>query len=61
MNNKYNLNIDISLLDISDLNNNSWFTGFTDSDGHFGIKIVEAKPKSDTSKRSVSSNVSLKF
>lgn len=31
------------------------------SDGHFGIKIVESKPKSETHKRSVSENISLKF
>ena len=50
-----------SLLDTSDFKTNSWFTGFTEADGHFGIKIVESKPKSDTRKRSVSENISLKF
>lgn len=58
---KYSLEIPESLLDTSDLRNNSWFTGFTESDGHFGVKIVESKPKSETRKRSVSENISLKF
>ena len=39
--------------------NNSWFTGFTEADGHFGIKYVESKSKSDTRKRSVSENIIL--
>lgn len=59
---KYSLEIPESLLDTSDLKNNSWFTGFTDSDGYFGIRIVETcKPKSETRKRSVSENISLRF
>lgn len=37
---KYSLKITESLLDTSDLLNNSWFTGFTEADGHFGIKII---------------------
>lgn len=61
LNMKYSLNITESLLDTSDFKNNSWFTGFTEADGHFGIKIVESKPKSETRKRSVSENISLKF
>jgi len=59
LNIKYSLNITESLLDTSDFKNNSWFTGFTEADGHFGIKIVESKPKSETRKRSVSENISL--
>ena len=31
------------------------------ADGYFGVKIIEAKPKSDTRKRSVSENISLRF
>ena len=58
---KYSLNIAESLLDTSSFGDNSWFAGFTEADGHFGIKYVESKPKSDTRKRSVSENVSLKF
>lgn len=61
MNVKYFLDTPESLLDNSNLVNNSWFTGFTESDGHFGIKYVERKSKSDTRKRSVSESVSLKF
>lgn len=61
MNTKYSLDTPESLLDDSNLLNNSWFTGFTESDGHFGIKYTEKKTKSDTRKRSVSESVTLKF
>jgi len=61
MNNKYDLNISESLLDNSSFTDNSWFSGFSEADGHFGIKYVESKPKSETRKRSVSENISLKF
>jgi hypothetical protein len=63
LNLKYSLEITESLLDTSYLLNNSWFTGFTEADGHFGIKIIESKPNSFTRKRSVSSfaSISLKF
>jgi hypothetical protein len=53
---KYSLEIPESLLDTSDLRDNSWFTGFTEGDGHFGVKVVESQPKSDTRKRAVSEN-----
>lgn len=43
LNNKYNLNIKESLLDRSDLNSNSWFTGFIEADGSFGIKTTKRK------------------
>ena len=58
---KYSLDIAESLLDTSNFGDNSWFTGFVEADGHFGIKYVESKPKSETRKRSVSESVSLKF
>jgi hypothetical protein len=61
LNLKYSLRLTESLLDTSDLLKNSWFTGFTEADGHFGIKIIESKPNSETRKRSVSENISLKF
>lgn len=61
INEKYNLTIPLSKLDESDLSGNSLLTGFTDADGHFGVKMVEANPKSDTRKRSVSNSISLKF
>ena len=61
MNEKYRLKIEQSNLDYSNLASNSWFTGFSEADGHFGVKIVEAKPKSETRKRSVSANISLRF
>jgi hypothetical protein len=61
INTKYSLDTPESLLDDSNLLNNSWFTGFTESDGHFGIKYTEKKTKSDTRKRSVSESVTLKF
>ena len=58
---KYSLNITESLLDTSNFGDNSWLAGFTEADGHFGIKYVESKPKSETRKRSISESVSLKF
>ncbi len=61
INEKYNLLIPFSSLDESELTENSWFTGFTEADGYFGVKIVEAKLKSNTRKRSVSNSISLKF
>ena len=61
INQKYNLIIPFSNLEKSDFSNNSWLSGFTDADGHFGVKIVEAKPKSDTRKRSISNSISIKF
>lgn len=61
MNTKYYLDTPESLLDKSNLVNNSWFTGFTESDGHFGIKYLEKRAKSDTRKRSASESVTLKF
>ena len=42
-NSKYSLNIPESLLDNSNFYESSWFTGFTEADGHFGIKYVEKK------------------
>jgi len=61
MNKKYDLNFEDSLLDSTNLENNSWFTGMIDSDGYFGININEAVPKSETRKRSRSFNVELRF
>ena len=64
INNKYDLSISESLLDNSSFTDNSWFTGFTEAEGHFGIKHIERKDKSETRKRSVMAepeNVSLKF
>jgi len=43
LNNKYGTDIDQSPLDSSDLYSNSWFTGFIEADGHFGIKINKKK------------------
>lgn len=60
LNGKYSLSISESLLDVSDFSDNSWFTGFTEADGHFGIKYVESQPKTET-KRSRSESVSLRF
>lgn len=57
---KYSLNLSESCLDLSELSNNYWFTGFTEADGHFGVKIVEFKPKSEI-KRSVSSSIQILF
>ena len=61
MNKKYFLNIPKSYLDNTSFSENSWFAGFSEADGHFGIKCVERKSKSTTRKRSRSESVSLKF
>lgn len=61
INAKCSLNIPESLLDDSDFRGNSWLTGFTDSDGYFGIKYVEGKPKSGDMKRARSEHVTLKY
>jgi hypothetical protein len=61
INAKYDLNIPESNLKNKNYLNNSWFAGFTEADGHFGIKYVEKKEKSETRKRSVSESISLRF
>jgi len=61
MKSKYNLEFEVSNLDTSDIGSNSWLTGFIEADGNFSIKIREAKPKIDTTKRSTSSSVNLNF
>ena len=63
MNTKYYLDTTESLLDNSNSNiwDNSWFTGFTESDGHFRTKYLERNTKSDICKRSVSDSVTLRF
>jgi len=61
INTKYDLNIPESQLCNSNYLDNSWLAGFTEADGHFGIKYVEKKEKSETRKRSVSENISLRF
>lgn len=61
MNSKYNLHFKESNLDTSDINSNSWFTGFIDPDGYFGLKISESKVKSDSMKRSRSFSINLRF
>jgi hypothetical protein len=61
INSKYELNITESFLDESDLSTNSWFAGFTEADGHFGVVVTEFKEKSPDRKRSSSARVNLKF
>lgn len=61
MNQKYQLNLPLSKLDESDLLTNSWFAGFSEADGHFGVVIRNFKLKSETRKRSISNSVNLKF
>ena len=58
---KYSLNISESKLDLSSFGDNSWLAGFSEADGHFGVKYLDSKPKSDNMKRSRSENISLKF
>jgi hypothetical protein len=60
MNTKYNLNFEESLLDLSKINSNSWFTGFTDAEVYFGIKFREANPNSNT-RRYRNSQIGLVF
>ena len=40
MNKKYLTSIPESNLDCSDFKLNGWFSGFTEADGHFGVKIT---------------------
>jgi hypothetical protein len=62
MNEKYSFNINESILDTSNIFDNSWFTGFVEADGHFGVKYREFKPKVEgISKRSTSKSVSIFF
>jgi hypothetical protein len=61
INAKYDLNIPESNLYNGNYLDNSWLTGFTEADGHFGIKYTEKKDKSETRKRSVSESISLRF
>lgn len=61
LNEKYSLNISQSMLDKSSFINNSWFTGFTEADGHFGIKYLKKLEKSDTRKKSRSESITLVF
>jgi hypothetical protein len=60
-NTKYSLKLALSIIDKSDLATNAWFAGFTEADGHFGVKCIDFKPKSELRKRSTSSSISLKF
>lgn len=43
MNNKYSLNILQSNLNLSNIFSNSWFAGFIEADGQFGVKITNSK------------------
>jgi len=61
INEKYNLSFKDSMLDKSNLLNNSWFAGFVDADGNFYVKIIEYKPKSEIRTRSISESISLRF
>lgn len=61
MNTKYYLHTAESLLDNSNLLNNSWFTGFTQCNGHFGMKYLERRARWDTGKRSARESVTLTF
>lgn len=61
MNAKYNLSIPKSQLDMSPILSNSWFAGFVESDGYFGVKISSSLPKSETRKRSRSESIQILF
>nr|YP_008475121.1 putative LAGLIDADG endonuclease [Cyberlindnera suaveolens]AGS44433.1 putative LAGLIDADG endonuclease [Cyberlindnera suaveolens] len=60
-NNKLNLNILLSPLDNSSFEDNAWFAGIIEADGHFGVKVTDFKPKTDKTKRSRSASVTLRF
>lgn len=60
-NNKLNLNISLSPLDNSPFEDNAWFAGMIEADGHFGVKVTDFKPKTDKTKRSRSASVTLRF
>lgn len=61
LNIKYNHNIPSSPLDLSNYEDNSWFAGFVEADGHFGVKILDPKLKSETRKRVRSGSINLVF
>ena len=61
INEKYNLSFKDSILDKSNLLNNSWFAGFVEADGNFYIKTTEYKSKSETRIRTISESTSLRF
>jgi hypothetical protein len=61
LNTHHSLNIAKLPLNTSPLDNNAWFPGFTEVDGFFGIITSEAKPKSETRKRSQSRRVKCRF
>jgi len=61
MNIKYNLTIEESKLASSQLFSNSWFAGFVESYGHFGVKSIIAASKSETIKRTQSESIHILF
>ena len=61
INKKYNLSFKKSILDKSNLLDNSWFAGFVAANGNFYIKINKSKPKYETRLKYISENISLKF
>lgn len=62
MNHKYSFNISNSLLNTSNILDISWFTGFVEAEGHFGVKLKNFKPKIEgIHKRSRSKSVSINF
>ena len=46
---------------MSPILSNSWFAGFVESDGYFGVKISSILPKSETRKRSRSESIQILF
>lgn len=46
---------------MSPILSNSWFAGFVESDGYFGVKINSFLPKSETRKRSRSESIQILF
>lgn len=50
-----------SVIDISDLNSNAWFSGFVEADGSFSVRVNEFTPKKENTRRSYSASVRIRF
>jgi hypothetical protein len=53
--------VEKSVIDISDLNSNAWFSGFIEADGSFSVRVYEFTPKKENTRRSYSASVRMRF
>jgi hypothetical protein len=53
--------VEKSVIDISDLNSNAWFSGFVEADGSFSVRVYEFTPKKENTRRSYSASVRMRF